>query len=244
MINLLEVPKPTEVVELKGDELLAVKNQEYICANISDAFERVVNGDGLAVVKNIGFSEVDRALMHNKVVNGEDVYFQTQAQRPGVLFYSIFTSSGVLETLEDKLLTIGVNKFLPEDYVAANGDYIIYGLDGEASFPPHYDFGDQDGVVDSDISDNQLELITVIYTVDGTKHLQVWPEGEDNSTSPGFLIEQTPDSVVVLRGGSLYSETDVTGEYSPAILHAVPPTNSFNETITFDIMPKRLAQKD
>jgi len=226
-----EGPKPKPTSEPRVDDKIERVEQRTIprVMSVAEACERALHHEGIAIIENLGVPAAVRETLHAKITAEPVEPMEEEFQR-GTRFYYGFEPEDTVEVL-NYILT-GDSQPFSEPYDAVNMQYNVYAPG--ARFGRHTDMG---GYM---FGTEPPESLTFIYVTNGQKQLRVWLEGQDPDTNPGIELTQTPDMLIVLRGGEFIADDILY----PAIMHEVPEvTEGESAILTFEIMPKAKAEK-
>jgi hypothetical protein len=197
------------------------------------ACERALYGDGIAVVERVGLSEETRSQVRTVVLADEPDVEMDDDYFVNIRYFSSFNPEEIAPVLD---ATLAIGNF-DEPYDAVNMQVNQYGADGRPSgIGPHYDFGNADGALGGGAD---LEALTIIYVLSGTKTLTVWPHSPGSDAGLPQTIRQQPDMLIVLRGGAI----DVDGQLHSALRHQVPVQSEESMILTFDLCRRSMRQQ-
>lgn len=201
------------------------------CASVREAIERVLHGDGLAIVHPVGVDAAARQQAHDEIMLTERIVGNGD-MTDSVEYYTEFDPV-VLEPIFSKLL--GEESGFSEPMFAVNLQYMVYPPGSKLA--SHYDFIDADTVYTSIYAGGlDEESISLVYVFAGTKQLGAEIESA-GGTQEHVTVTQQPDMLLMFRGGAIQDGDTLR----KAILHWVPELGSDEQaaSLTFELMPKR-----
>lgn len=215
--------QPSVYAELERPEQAAIPR----VLTVAEACERALYHEGIAVVENLGVPPEVIEALHTKLT-AEQVEPMEEEFQLGTKIYYGFEPEDTVGVL-NYILSDESQPF-SEPYDAVNMQYNVY--QPGARFGRHTDMGgDMLGA-------EPPEALTFIYVTKGQKQLRVWLAGQESNTSAGTELTQTPDMLIVLRGGEFISDQILY----PGIMHEVPEvTEGESAILTFEIMPRAKA---
>lgn len=187
---------------------------------VDSACEEALFGGGVAFVESLGTDQDEREALVSEILKTDSVVGNgslTETAR----YYSEFDDDTVVRLLSPILEAMG-EQF--PDYFVANMQYIQY-LPGDG-LAEHFDFGDETTALGS-----PQESITFIWVLRGHKELIVWPKKSLSQKAVPKRIQQSPDMLLVLRGGAFEHNTILY----PAIKHEVPAVSEESGIFTFEL---------